>query len=319
MTLEMEKRAPIDPAIAPLIDRFDKALNVPGITIEQMRQAYSKVLAEQGKPAAPVDTRDLFIPTRHGLMKARLYRPVIDARLPLVLYIHGGGFVLGDIDGLDTPLHVVAHQSGCAILSIDYALAPEAPYPIPFEQCQDALVWAVDHKDDLVVGSALGISGDSAGGNLSALLAIWARDNNGPSIDWQGLINPVLDFPAVEQKSTVSHRLYADGPHLTADAMAMFMSHYFTDDQHKIEASPLRVATVDGLPSTFIAVAQLDPLRDEGIAYAVRLAEAGIPVESHCYEGLSHNFIVMSHVSEKSKEFLGQFAAAMAKNLKVKS
>ena len=312
MNIVLDERAPIDPEIAGLIDRFDAALLKPEMTVEEFRRSYSEALSEQGAPKDPVHTQDLVIETRHGPMKARIYRADADDELPLVLYIHGGGFVLGDLDGLDVPLHVIARKSGCAILSIDYYLAPEAPYPIPFEQCQDALVWAAENRRALNVSDKIGVAGDSAGGNLTALLALWARDNNGPKIAWQGIINPVLDFPAVEQQSTLSHRLYADGPHLTAEGMKMFMEQYFVDEKHKIEASPLLAESVADLPPAFMACAQLDPLRDEGLAYAQRLADAGVDVETHCYEGMSHNFIVMSHLSRKSRLFLDQISASMA-------
>lgn len=281
-------------------------------TPDDFRKWASDLFAGQGEPAQPVETRYVEIPTRHGALKAKLYTPG-NPSPALLVYMHGGGFVVGDIEGLNYPLHKVSKDAGVAILSLGYALAPETRYPVALEQCQDALAWASANREQLGVGDALGVAGDSAGGNLAALLAQWARDNGGPRLRWQGMLNPVLDFPAVDEKSTKSHRLHAGGPILTNDVMRSFMFAYLGDQdvaQAKIEASPALREDLAGLPPAFLGVGQYDPLRDDSVAYAERLSSAGVPVTARVFEGLVHNFVAMTHISHRADAALAEFSSA---------
>lgn len=310
MSIELGKRVSIDPEIKDFVARFDEAMYEPGLDIQELRRRYSTLLLEQGAAPNPVPTRELEIPTRHGKISARLYRPESQSPLPLLVYLHGGGFMVGDLASLDTPLHQLSREAGIAILSLDYALSPEHLYPVALEQCEDALKWAATHCEDLGVGSRLGIAGDSSGGNLTALLALRARGAGGPPLVWQAMINPVLDFPGVAAQATESHKIYAQGPILKHELMMFFMQCYFPTDAAKVEASPLHRTALQGLPPAFVAAAQCDPLRDEGLIYGERLARAGCPVVSHLYPGLPHNFITMSHLSGVVRGFLGDLAAA---------
>jgi acetyl esterase len=299
----------IDPDVAPLAERFDATMGEPELSVEEMRRRYSVILAEQGSVADPVATRDLTVPTRHGEMGARLYSPDIETPPPLLVYMHGGGFMVGDLDSLEVPLQALCRRAGVAILSLDYALAPEHVYPVAFEQCQDAVTWAAGHSQDLGASETLAVGGDSAGGNLSALLAMWARDTDGPRIAWQALVNPVLDFPGVEETTTASHREYAHGPILNVEVMRHFNSSYFRDRPAQIEASPLRSGTFEGLPPAFIAAAQCDPLRDDALRYAERLSAACVPVTVRVYRGMVHNFMTMTHISATARAFLDDLVA----------
>ena len=212
---------------------------------------------------------------------------------------------VGDLDTLEVPLHAVSRGSGVTILSLDYALAPEHMYPIALEQCQDGLLWADQHRAELGVDGPLGVGGDSAGGNFAALLSQWAVATGGPTLDWQVLINPVLDFPAVEKASTESHRLYGDSPMLSTEAMQVFLASYFESPAAMVEASPL-CTDIDcsALPPAFIAVGECDALHDDSVNYAKKLRAAGVPVQLEVYQGMPHNFMTLTNISGTARRFL---------------
>jgi len=295
-----------DPAIAAYVARFDATMAEPGLTISQSRARYTQLLSEQGAVDAPVRTRDLVIPTRHGDMAARLYLP--DEPAALLLYMHGGGFAVGDLDSPDRVLHTVSRGADVAILSLEYLLAPEHRYPVALEQCKDAVEWSAAHRELLGVSGPLGVAGDSAGGNLAALLTHWAVTDGGPEFSWQAVINPVLDFLALEGEILGSHAHYGASPMLNTDTMRGFMSSYFTDRSAQVDASPLRViGDYSALPPTFVAAGQCDALRDEAISYATNLAVAGVPVSLAVYEGMTHNFITLTRFSASARSFVEDF------------
>jgi len=299
---------PVDPAIEPYIERFRATMEAEGVTIDDARKRYAALLAEQGNPDGPVRTLDLEIPTRHGAMRARHYRPANETSA-LLFYMHGGGFAVGDLESVDMVLHTISQRAGIAILSVDYALAPEHPYPVALEQCRDALVWADANRDTLGGPGPLALGGDSAGGNLTALLSRWAASEGGPRITWQAVINPVLDFLALDNEISGSHALYGASPMLSTDTMLGFMSSYFPDERSKVEASPLQSAFDDSiLPPTFLAAGQCDALRDEATAYAHRLAVAGVPISFSVYPGMTHNFITLTRYTETARRFVADFA-----------
>lgn len=296
----------IDPAIADYVARFGAAMSEPANSMSETRDRYRQLLAEQGAPDEPVFSRDLTIPTRHGDLSARLYLP--EDAAALLVYAHGGGFAAGDLDSPDRVLHTVSRGAGVAVLSLDYALAPENMYPVAFEQCKDAIVWAENNRDLLGVVGPLGMAGDSAGGNLTALMSYWAAGDDGPTISWQAVINPVLDFLALEGEVRGSHAHYGPSPMLSTDTMRGFMSWYFVDHAARVDASPLRIiGDYSILPPTFVAIGQCDALRDEGIDYAASLAAAGVPVALSVYEGMPHNFITLARFSRSAQHFVEDF------------
>ncbi|GAA1121631.1 alpha/beta hydrolase [Citricoccus alkalitolerans] len=300
---------PIDPEILPFASEFAAQMSEPGLSVHESRARYAELLTQQGDPETPVATKDMEIPTRHGSVGARLYTPK-DPRPALLVYMHGGGFVVGGLDSLEVPLHALSHDAGVSVLSLDYALAPENMYPIALEQCQDALLWVEQNRKELGGTRHLAVGGDSAGGNIAAMLAHWARDNNAAQLDWQVLINPVLDFPAVDAAGTESHGLYGDSPMLNTEAMKGFNQLYFKDEKAKIGASPLLSDDLSGLPPAFIAAAECDALRDDSIAYAKKLADHGTPADLTVYEGMTHNFLVLTHASRTSRKFLSDLIEA---------
>jgi acetyl esterase len=232
-------------------------------------------------------------------MPARVYRPDTsdDDALPTVLFIHGGGFVIGNIETHDNQARSICRATRSVVVSLDYRLAPETKWPGAVEDSYAALQWTAAHIDEFGGDAArLAIAGDSAGGNLAAVTALLARDG-GPALCAQLLIYPVVDFdPEHPYPSRIDN---ADGYFLTADDMAWFSGNYVPAgaDPHDPRLSPLRAPSLAGLPPAVVLTAEFDPLRDEGEAYAAALAAAGVPVRAHRFDGLIHGFFDLGLLS----------------------
>ncbi len=284
---------PVNPQIQAVLDMFAAAppVDYATITASAMREMNDRPMAVGEPPAvARVEDVDLVLPLRN--LPARLYVPEgAEATPPLVLYYHGGGWVIGTIETHDATCRALARASGAAVLSIGYRLAPEHPYPEPVEDCYDALVWASRHAADLGCDPArLAVAGDSAGGNLSAAVAIMARDRQGPALRHQLLIYPVTD----DDYSLASYAENGGGEYFLSEAaMRWFWEQYLGDT----EAAPLArvgsTANLAGLPPASVFTAEYDPLRDEGMAYARRLEEAGNTVDAAVAPGMIHGFFSM--------------------------
>ena len=296
----------VDPEIIEMTRRYDDMLKMDGIDLHEFRAMCRAIVAEQGMPVPPVETRHIHVPTRHGPVLTRLYYPSPDRSRPLIVYMHGGGFMVGDLDCVDIALHRISREADVAILSIEYGLAPERRYPVALEQCQDVLVWCTANRDAISKANKIGIAGDSAGGNLAALLAIWSRDVAKIDIAWQCMINPVLNFPGIETATTGSLVTYANGPVLHTAIMKHFMNQYFSNQEERIEASPALCTNLSSLPPAFIAVGEFDPLRDECIAYGDQLTSAGTTAVVKVYERMVHNFIGMVHLSKTASRFVDE-------------
>jgi acetyl esterase len=226
-----------------------------------------------------------------GELPVRIYRPSLDPDLPVIVFFHGGGWVLCDLDSHDGLCRLTANAVGAVVVSVGYRLAPEHPYPAAPEDCYAATEWVSRHGEELGVDvGRLAVMGDSAGANLAAVVALMARDRGGPAIAYQCLIYPVTDYDF----DTASYRDNATGYYLTATAMQWYWDQYVAPEQRNDPyVSPLRAPDLSGLPATYLITAQFDPLRDEGGAYAARLAEAGVPVQTKVYDGAFHGFFSM--------------------------
>jgi acetyl esterase len=241
-----------------------------------------------GEPVARVEDR--LIPGPRGDIPVRLYGPAGPGPFPALVYFHGGGWVVGSLETADRFCRMIANAVGCIVVSVNYRHAPEHKFPAAAEDAYAAIRWSAEHAgafrgDPMRVG----VCGTSAGGNLAAVVALEARDRGGPPLCYQLLIVPVTDFSF----ETPSYREHADGYGLAADTMRWYWQHYLsrpTDGLHPL-ASPLRAASLRGLPSAFVATAEFDPLRDEGEAYAARLKAAGGPTTSRRYSGMVHGFL----------------------------
>jgi len=247
-----------------------------------------------GVAEAVAHTEDRTIPGPGGRIPIRIYKPNDTHNLPLVAFYHGGGWVLGDIESHDRLCRLLANAADCIVVSVDYRLAPEHKFPAAPEDCYAALQWIVEH------GAALGgdpsrvaVGGESAGGNLSAAVALMARDRQGPHLRYQLLLYPVTDLTALE---TQSYNEFATGHGLEKASMAWFIEHYLAEPTAAKDpyASPLHAPDLSGLPPAAVMTAGFDVLRDEGNAYAARLKAAGVPTTHKCYDGFIHGFYVMA-------------------------
>ncbi len=304
----------IDLKLKAMLDQI-AAAGVPDIgelPPETARPLYRQILTAGDLPPADVQTEDRRIPGPAGPLTVRIYSPREKASKAqgLVLYCHGGGFVLGDLDTYDSVCRAICRESGCVVVSVDYRLAPEHPFPAAVEDCYAALAWVADHAVELG-GDAqrLGVCGDSAGGNLAAVLALLARQG-GPEILYQLLIYPVTTAKPGE---LASHNTFAEGYILSLKAMCAFTGHYFGDSVQApdFRGAPLLADDLSGLPPALILVGGYDVLRDDGIAYAERLIEAGVETTLVEYAGLSHGFINMAATLSGGRLALNQVGAAL--------
>jgi acetyl esterase len=271
-------------------------------------------LAPPWAKALPVAVSDHRAPGRGGDIPVRLYVPeAAAARGPLLVYFHGGGWVHGSVATHDPSCRALAHFSGVRVLSVDYRLAPEHPYPAAADDAISAYAWAADHADRLGADPArLAVGGDSAGGNLAAVVALAARDDERlPGAAFQLLLYPVTDVAA----KTASYASFAEGYLLTESGMDWFIGKYAPDASVRAEwkASPLRAETLAGLPPAYVATCLPDVLRDEGEAYAARLREAGVAVATQRHDQL-HGFFSTAAV-RSSAVALAQVAGALRQGL----
>ncbi len=234
----------------------------------------------------------------------RVYTPAdaVGGDAPLLLWIHGGGWVIGDLDTADATARALANRSGAVVVSVDYRLSPEHTAPAALDDALAALTWSVENAELLGVNAAkVAVGGDSAGGNLAAALCIRVRDEFGPDIDFQLLVYPVVDctlsHPSIEEN--------AEGYFLTKDTMEWFTGHYLGGlDPKDPLVSPLYADTLAGLPPALVITAEFDPLRDEGEAYAAALRDAGVQVEAVRYDGQIHGFMGMASMVDDGKHAL---------------
>ncbi|MFG2525839.1 alpha/beta hydrolase [Streptomyces sp. NPDC048527] len=232
----------------------------------------------------------------------------------VLVYYHGGGWVLGDLSCYDTLGRILAHRTGCAVVLADYRLAPEHRYPSAAEDAWTALCWTDGHLTDIAGRRVpLMVAGDSAGGNLAAVTALQARDAGGPGIALQLLVYPVTDC----DPDTASYRDPANQLLLGRDTMAWFWDHYAPDeaDRKRPDAAPLRVDGLSGLPPTEVLTAEHDVLRDEGEAYAARLEQAGVPTRLRRFEGQMHGFFTLPGVLPGSAAGIDHAAEAVNQRL----
>ncbi|WP_409525042.1 alpha/beta hydrolase [Nitrincola sp. MINF-07-Sa-05] len=276
------------------------------------RQVYSQILTSMDVAVNDaVDISDLSIQGPAGELNLRCYRPhgLTDPR-GAVLYLHGGGFVVGcarDYDGVASHLSAL---SNCLVVQVDYRLAPESPFPAAVDDCYAALCWLNEHLKELgVMSGSVAIAGDSAGACLAAVICLLARDNGGPNIQHQTLIYPTTS--AVETRFN-SYQQYGEGYTLTTRSMGYFMEHYLSGAAEPVDfrLAPLEAEDLSGLPPALILVAGYDPLRDEGLAYADALLAAGNDATLIEYAGLVHGFISMSGAVSAAGLAVDQVAAA---------
>lgn len=281
------------------------------LTPEQARAAYEAgagVLEIASKALPRVE--DIAIPARDGTqLHARLYAPSTAQPLPVLLYLHGGGFTIGSVATHDTLCRELAFQAGCAVVSLDYRLAPEHKFPTAINDAWDALQWL--HQQGQTLGldsSCMAVGGDSAGGTLAAACALLARDAGLP-LQLQLLIYP----GTCAHQDTDSHLRYATGLVLEHEGIHWFFNHYVRDaaDREDWRFAPLLAPDVEGVAPAFFCLAELDPLVDEGVQYTDMLRMAGVPVELEIYKGVTHEFVKMGRAIAEARQAHADMAAAL--------
>jgi len=306
----------LDPQVRAVIDMVVKSGRPAYHTLspKEARQLFRET-RPAATPAPPAIGRvqDLVADTDAGAVPVRIYRPssVPDATaLPVFVFYHGGGWVIGDLETHDVQCRQVTAEAGISVVAIDYRLAPEHKFPAAVDDAWAATRWVVANAAKLGVDpSRLAVGGDSAGGNLAAVVALMARDHGAPVIKLQVLVYPVTDVAAESR----SYSDFADGYMLTRDSMRWFVAHYLKtgDDASDWRVSPLRAASHRGVAPALVVTAGFDPLRDEGAAYAERLREAGVTVDYVCYGGMVHGFMPMGRLIETGNRGLAHVAASL--------
>ena len=311
--------------------------------LDPQARAVIDLVIKSGRPAyhqlSPKDARQLFRETRPastptppeigavrnltvegplGPIPLRIYRPAgVSAATPLavLVFFHGGGWVIGDLETHDVLCRQLTAESGVSVVSVAYRLAPEHKFPAAVDDAWAATRWVVAHAAELGVdASRVVVGGDSAGGNLAAVVALLARDQGVPSIALQVLIYPVTDLAA----ETRSYRDFAEGYLLTREGMRWFIAHYLNAESEAADwrASPVRARSLAQLPPALIVTAGFDPLRDEGEAYAKRLRDAGVRVDSVCYGGMIHGFVPMGRLIDTAGRAISLIAASLSQALR---
>jgi acetyl esterase len=305
----------LDPDAAAVYKAFQEAGRpaYETLTAPEARAYYAQARFATN-PEAPELARveELAIPAPHGKIPARLYVPRQprrhDGLSPALVFFHGGGWVIGDLDSHDVVCRQLAVEGALIVISVDYRLAPEHKFPAATEDAIAATKWIAANASKLGIAAArLAIGGDSAGGNLAAVVALAARDAGGPAIAGQLLIYPATDFAMTHG----SHSEPETSVLLTHSVIRWFRDHYLngTTDIHDWRASPARATNFVGLPPAYVLTAGADPLRDEGNEYAERLKQAGVPVTTSHYPGQVHGFFTMGKLLQQANVAVGEIGA----------
>ena len=305
-------RAVPHPDVVRLAQRFAEAA-VPTydtMSVTEARAALEQVIRLQGPPVPVAEVRDVLLPGALGSLPARVYHPLPGTPLPIAVYFHGGGWVLGGVGPADGPCRALAAAGPCVVVSVDYRRAPETKFPGPLQDCVAAATWVAEHRADFGGADRLVLVGDSAGGNLATATAAALRDAGGPRYDAQVLLYPSLAPPDGDEFA--SYTEFADGPLMTRREMQWFWDHYLRDARDALDplAAPLRSTHLADLPPTTVVVAEIDVLRDEGIAYARRLEAAGVEVDLRTVAGAAHGFWWLDKAMSQAAE-LTTFLAAV--------
>jgi acetyl esterase len=301
---------PLDPQAKQVLDQL-AVLGLPPNHLVSPAQARLNMKARPraaGPEVAKVEDR--LIPGPRVELPVRIYTPSGSGPFPILVWFHGGGWVVGDLDTADPTARHLTVGAGCVVVSVDYRLAPETKFPGAADDCYAATVWAAQHATRLNGdASRIAVGGDSAGGNLAAAVALMARDRGGLSLTFQLLVYPVTahDF------DTASYRQNAEGYSLTLDGMRWYWEQYLQgpDDTSNPYAAPMAARDLKGLPPALVITAEYDPLCDEGEAYAKRLQAAGVATSCQRYDGMIHGFFGMPAVLDKGRQAIADACAAL--------
>jgi acetyl esterase len=296
---------PLDPQVDALLNQMATA-GAPPIasqTVEEARAMAMSFVGTAGEEVPVASTRDIRIPVGDAQISARVYTPEGRGPHPVVMFFHGGGFVICGLDTHDNMARTICRDADAVVVSVDYRMAPEYPFPTAPKDCFAATQWVAAHASELDAdGSRLAVAGDSAGGNLSAVVTQMARDAGGPDIRYAALIYPGTDMNATGGSMETNAKSYF----LEREDIDWFIGHYIPNeaDRGNPLASPVRHPNLAGLPACFIATCEFDPLADQGDEYGERLRANGVSVETKCYPGLIHGSASMAGIIDGGREIL---------------
>lgn len=307
-------RPAVDEGFAPMLAFLaDPGLTpMSALTPDAAREAFRVLRGSEGEPVPVRSLDDRAVPGPGGDVTVRVAVPEAETPTGVLVWFHGGGWVIGDLDTAEPTQRRLADLASCVVVSVDYRLAPEHPAPAGFDDCWAATTWVADHLDDLgVPGGKIAVGGDSAGGNLAALVALRAAAEGGPALALQALVYPATDL-TMASPSIVEN---GEGYFLTADTMSWFTDHNLSGGIHPADpsVSPLFAPheAVAGVAPALVQVGGYDPLRDEGLAYGEKLAAAGVPTEVVEYPTMIHGFLAMSTFTPVADEAASCIADAL--------
>jgi acetyl esterase len=303
----------LDPEIRAVLEAMASQGGPPleTLPVSEARKAGEGLKMLAGEPEQVARVEEQKIRGRAGSIPIRIYSPEGNGPFPGVVYFHGGGWVIGDLDTHDNICRAIARRAGAVVVSVDYRLAPEHKFPVPLEDCYDATKWVATNAAKLGIDpSRIAVAGDSAGANMATVIAKKLHDEKGPTLALQILVYPVTKLNSYD---TPSHKEFAEDHFLTNSAMRWFAENYLArpEDALNPDASPALISDLRELPPALVITAECDPLRDEGEAYAKRMEEAGVPVTCTRYAGMIHPFFGMLGVSAGARKAMDQVATAI--------
>jgi len=306
--------AKLDPNVRLVLEAAQAMGGAPMETLqpaEARREVVERFKPVEGVREPVASVQDLRIPGPAGEILIRVYTPDAPVPRPAMVYFHGGGWVLCNLDTHDVICRAIARRAGAVVVSVDYRLAPESKFPAAVDDCYAATEWVASNAGRLGIDRArISVGGDSAGGNLGAVISLRSRDEQGPPIALQALVYPVTDLSSF---ATASYEEFAESHQLTRNMMEWFRAHYLASagDAANPAASPLLARDLRGLPPALIITAECDVLCDEGEAYGARLSEAGVPVTCTRYPGMIHPLFSLSGVIPQGLDAIQQVAGAV--------
>ena len=308
----------LDPQVNAFMKQFE-GLEIPllnTLPATQAREAFDNALLEwTGAPEEVAELQNTTIPGPAGPIPVRIYTPFGDGPFPVLVYYHGGGWVIGTIDEYDNLCRSLANSVSGVVVSVDYRLAPEHKFPAAAEDAYAAVEWAADQDAQINADpTRIAVAGDSAGGNLAAVASLLARDRGGPSLSCQVLIYPVCDVSSFEAES---YRRYSIEGVLSREEMVWFKDLYCRTEKDASDpyVSPLLAPDLSGLPQALVITAEFDVLRDEGEAFADRLAQAGVKAELARYQGQVHGFLPLVGAYDQAREAVDKTARVLKEAL----
>ncbi len=287
------------------------------LSVDAARARMAQSFATVGEPEPVAAVQDLTIPGPLGGLGGRLYRPTASQAVPVLVFFHGGGWTINSVATHDLVCRRLANESGCAVFSVEFRLAPEHAYPAPIDDAYLATCWVAANAQKLGLDSTrIAVGGDSSGGTMATVVALLARDRGGPAIKYQLMLYPPTDF---YHPGTPSYEERAVGYSLNREFMVWFWDHYAPKgvDHDDPYLCPLRAKDLSGMPPALLATAEYDPLRDEGRRYAERLRDSGVPVDYRHFDDQMHGFIMQSATIDRARVALVEFGKALGAALGV--